>query len=113
MEHGLSEPVNLTIKSNPGRLIAVDDYLGISYFKMFYGRNSNVFGALPSLHCAYPLLCWVHSTTALPNGHWIFLGNAILTGFAAIYLRHHYIIDALLGIFYVWVASTFVGSLCK
>ena len=112
IEHGLGEPVDRTVKSSPGRLSAVDDYLGMEFFRNFYGRNSNVFGALPSLHCAYPLMCWVHSRSVFPRAHWLFLANAIVTSFAAIYLLHHYVLDALLGIFYVWFSNTVVGSLC-
>ena len=37
-------------------LLRVDAMLGIGYFRAFYGRASDVFGALPSLHVAYPLL---------------------------------------------------------
>lgn len=100
VNHGLGEPVDMTVKSNPARLIAVDEYLGINYFGAFYGRSSNVHGALPSLHCAYPLLTWLYSREVFPRANFLFFLNAALTGFAAVYLCHHYIIDVLLGIIY-------------
>ena len=100
VQHGLSEPVDMSVKSNPARLIAVDDYLGINYFGAFYGRSSNVHGALPSLHCAYPLLTWLYSREVFPTVSILFAFNAALTGFAAVYLFHHYVIDVALGVLY-------------
>ena len=100
VNHGLVEPVDMSVKSNPARLVAVDDYLGINYFGAFYGRSSNVHGALPSLHCAYPLLTWLYSIEVFPRANILFALNAALTGFAAVYLCHHYVIDVLLGVLY-------------
>jgi len=105
----------MSVKSSPARLIAVDDYLGINYFGAFYGRSSNVHGALPSLHCAYPLLCWLYSREVFPRANILFAFNAALTGFAAIYLCHHYVIDVVLGIIYslfcYWLVTSTADNL--
>ena len=103
----------MTVKSNPARLIVVDEYLGINYFGGFYGRSSNVHGALPSLHCAYPLLTWLYSREVFPIGNIFFAFNAALTGFAAIYLCHHYVIDVLLGIVYSLFCHYVVDSIAE
>jgi hypothetical protein len=80
-------------------LANVDRILGIAYFRGFYGRSSDIFGAVPSLHVAYPFLILVEG--------WVLFGPvrrglAILflasMCFAAVYLDHHYVIDVLLGL---------------
>lgn len=82
-----------------------DQLLGIDYFGAFYARNANVFGAIPSLHVAYPTLAYLAVRKrsllwALSSG-----GFALLVGFAAIYLQHHYVIDILLG--YAFAAAAY------
>ena len=111
LKHGTG-PANLEIQSDPARLSAVDDYLGITYFSSIYSRSSNVFGALPSLHAAYPLLVWITTRSVFPKFHWFFLALAILTGFAAVYLCDHYVIDVLLGACYAATAYFCVGVVC-
>jgi membrane-associated phospholipid phosphatase len=79
-------------------LARVDKFIGYPYFKKFYSRASDVFGAVPSLHCAYPLLMilvgWrLHG----PVGRFflaLFYGSMC---FSAVYLDHHWVIDVLLG----------------
>jgi len=112
VEHGLG-PAILDAAASPARLGVVDTYLGIQYFEGFYARSSNVFGALPSLHAAYPIIAWLHTRKSFPRMHWLFLAFALLTGFAAVYLLHHYLIDVLLGALYALVAYSLVSTLCS
>lgn len=81
----------------------VDAWLGIHLFAGFYGRSPNVFGAVPSLHVAIPLLAaafawrlrsWRVATTAY----------ALLMAFSALYLNHHYVLDVLWGAAYALLA---------
>jgi membrane-associated phospholipid phosphatase len=90
-----------THASEASHLANVDRLLGISYFRSFYGRSADVFGAVPSLHVAYPLLILVEG--------WVLFGpvrRALAVLFtvsmcvAAIYLDHHYVIDVILGATY-------------
>ncbi|MEC9465493.1 MAG: phosphatase PAP2 family protein [Myxococcota bacterium] len=111
VEHGLG-PAMLDAPANAARLAVVDTYLGITYFEGFYSRSSNVFGAMPSLHAAYPMIAWVATRRVFPRAHWVFLAFALLTGFAAVYLQHHYILDVLLGAFYAWIAHMGITSIC-
>jgi inositol phosphorylceramide synthase catalytic subunit len=82
-------------------LAAVDAMLGFPYFSSFYGRSADVFGAVPSLHVAYPLLIllegWKHFR-ALGRGLAILFAASMI--FAAVYLDHHWVIDVLLGLTY-------------
>lgn len=94
--HGLSAPTS-AIASNAAALTRVDKLLGISYFEHFYARSAYVFGAFPSLHVAYAVLV-VLVTWQL--GGWLRIAApifAVSIAFAAVYLRHHYLIDVLGG----------------
>ncbi|MFH1729440.1 MAG: phosphatase PAP2 family protein [Pseudomonadota bacterium] len=74
-----------------------DELLGINYFAQFYSRSANVFGAMPSLHAAYPLLI---TFFAFFINRYLFVATLIFTlmvDFGAIYLRHHYVWDVLIG----------------
>jgi len=74
-----------------------DELLGISYFEAFYARSTNVFGAMPSLHVAYPVLAL---TVARGTSAWMLAALAAfaaLVAFSAVYLGHHYVVDVLAG----------------
>lgn len=74
-----------------------DAALGISYFAGFYSRNVNVFGAMPSLHVAYPVLAALASYRLGPRWFVPTAAFAALVGFSALYLNHHYLLDVLAG----------------
>lgn len=79
---------------------AFDQMTGLGIFNGLYGRNSNVFAAVPSLHSAYTLVAFIYSLRSrTPN--WMRVALAIITlgiWFTAVYTSHHYIIDVTLGI---------------
>jgi hypothetical protein len=83
---------------SPAGLARVDTLLGIDYFATFYGRASSIFGALPSMHCAYPVIglltSWRASTLWTRPIH---LAYAAVMAVAAVYLDHHWVIDVLAG----------------
>ena len=94
--------VDLNAHASPGaNLLRVDKMLGIAYFTGFYGRSSDVFGAVPSLHVAYPLLMAIEGWTGRST-----LTRIGLVGFyvwmcsAAVYLDHHWVVDIILGTLY-------------
>ncbi len=94
-------PADLFARASAAGAGRFDALLGISYFSSFYGRNPNVFGAMPSLHVAYPLMVclavWNRGTPwRVPT-----LLYTLLMGFSAVYLQHHYILDVLAG----WVVA--------
>ncbi len=80
------------------RLGNFDNLVGWPVFKTFYSGNANVFAAVPSLHAANPVTCFLasfqlknHALTA------VFLLVTICMWFGAIYGNHHYLIDVLAG----------------
>lgn len=95
-DYGLG-PADLSALPNAAGTLRFDQLLGIDYFQTFYQRSANVFGAVPSLHVAYP------ASTALAlvgMGKRWWLSVAIFTAvvaFAAVYLQHHYILDLIAG----------------
>ncbi len=99
--------VDLATHASEGpNLARVDAWLGIPYFAGVYGRSSDVFGAVPSLHVAYPLLMLLEG---FRRHRW--LGRVLLIWFylsmcfAAVYLDHHWVFDIVLGSFYTVVIS--------
>lgn len=85
---------------NTAGLIRFDQLVGSPVFQSIYQKNANVFAAVPSLHCAYPVIVLYYALrtrirllplplTVIMAGIW----------FAAVYSGHHYVIDVLLGVF--------------
>lgn len=99
--------VDLATHASEGpNLARVDAWLGIPYFAGVYGRSSDVFGAVPSLHVAYPLLMLLdgfrrHGLLGRVLLIWFYLSMC----FAAVYLDHHWVFDIVLGSFYTVVIS--------
>lgn len=83
---------------NAAGLLEFDRLLGITLFAGMYQKNANVFAAIPSLHSAYPVLCLLYGWRL--KKRWL---NALFVifvagiWFSAVYSRHHYLIDVLLG----------------
>lgn len=83
---------------NPAGLARVDALLGIDYYATFYSRASSIFGALPSMHCAYPLIgllsAWRASSWRTRPIH---VAYTVVMAAAAVYLDHHWVLDVLAG----------------
>lgn len=103
--HGCA--VDLATHASEGPALArVDAFLGISYFHGMYSKASSVFGAIPSLHCAYPLLVVIEGWRTFGTklrvasvAYWL----AMI--FSAVYLDHHWVIDALVGSTYAVIVA--------
>lgn len=107
MEYGFG-PIPEGVVASTAGAARFDALTGLAYFEHFYARSADVFGAVPSLHAAFPLVVFL---TARGMGAawsaWT-LGFALLVGFSAVYLQHHYLIDVLVGYAYAGMA---VGSI--
>lgn len=92
-------------QTSPAALVRVDAMLGVTYFRDLYSRGATVYGALPSLHVTYPLYgLLVTLRRASAPSLVLQSAYAALMLFAAIYLNHHWLLDALLGYAYVALA---------
>lgn len=84
-----------------------DAITGIQIFGSLYSRNSNVFAALPSLHCAYPVVVLYYAFKANVKWmKWLFVLFMVGIWFSAVYSGHHYITDAILGVLCAIVGIT-------
>jgi len=96
--HGFAE--NYEIPGSSAGLKRFDDLLGITVFQGIYDKSANVFAAIPSMHCAFPLLI---THFGLKNRNYLLVIFFVLymfgTWFGALYTFHHYTIDIILGIF--------------
>jgi hypothetical protein len=81
-------------------LARFDEVLGTNIFAGMYGLSPNIFGAMPSLHSAYPVLFCLYAWQ-FKQKHLYLFAVAFMFGtwFTAVYSGHHYIIDAIAGIF--------------
>lgn len=107
--------VDLATHASEGpNLARVDAWLGIPYFAGVYGRSSDVFGAMPSLHVAYPLLMLI---AGFRRHRW--LGRLLLVWFylsmcfAAVYLDHHWVVDVVVGSLYTAVIWRLMARLFR
>ena len=98
MNYGF-EPI-LNTPGNVAGLGRFDELTGLTLFNSIYGRNANVFAAVPSLHAAYMVVALAYAIIRRCKWYVITLFSIIMTGIwaTAIYSGHHYIIDVLLGI---------------
>jgi membrane-associated phospholipid phosphatase len=107
--HGLG-PALAGSAPSPGAAARFDALLGARVFGDMYRHSVDVFGAIPSLHVAYPAMAAVFAfrTRELGWTRWPAAGYAVLMCFSAVYLQHHYVIDVLLGLGYGAIAVTAV-----
>jgi hypothetical protein len=96
-KYGFEELLNTP--GNPGRLIEFDKYFGTHLFEGMYSLNANVFAAIPSLHCAFPIIL-IFFSWKYKFRKWLTLGIILMfsTWFSAVYTYHHYIIDVICGV---------------
>jgi len=89
-------PANLQVAASAAGAVRFDAIFGTHFFSGMYGRAADVFGAIPSLHVAYPLLAvlFAFQYGALRIFSLIFYFTMC---FSAVYLNHHYILDILWG----------------
>lgn len=98
--HGFG-PVDVHAAASPAALVRWDAMLGVSYFARFYGQSSDVFGAMPSMHCAYPMLLLLYvAEVRRPRLFAALVVFQALTCFSAVYLQHHYVLDVIVGATY-------------
>jgi len=91
------EPANYAMRGDPGRLGRADSILNFQLFSGIYGNSPIVFGSFPSLHAAWPFLIAAFSTYSSLSAYrlkWVYV---FWVWWAAIYTKHHFIIDVIGG----------------
>ena len=99
------------VLNTPGNVAGLgrwDEMTGLQVFHGLYGKNANVFAAVPSLHAAYMFLTTIYAVMSRKRWYTVVLFACICLGiwWTAVYSGHHYIIDVMLGIL-----TTIVGVL--
>jgi membrane-associated phospholipid phosphatase len=95
--HGFG-PVDAATQASAAALVRWDALVGVPYFERFYAQASDVFGAMPSMHCAYPMLLFLYARELRrPVLVGALAGFELLMCFSAVYLQHHYVSDILAG----------------
>jgi inositol phosphorylceramide synthase catalytic subunit len=107
IDHGLG-PADPHALGSAAGCARFDAFFGIHYFEGFYARNPNVFGAMPSLHVAYPLMVTLFTWGRGWRWRAPTIAFTLLVSFAAVYLAHHYVLDVLAG-YAVAVGSAWAG----
>ena len=100
--------LNLNIHGDTAGLENFDKLINFPLFASIYSRNSNVFAAIPSLHCAYPVIVLYFAfKSQMKQAIWLLVIFMLGIWFAAVYSGHHYIIDVVFGIicavFGIWI----------
>lgn len=85
---------------NTAGLSRFDAFFNVGIFKSIYGKSSNVFAAMPSLHSSYPLIALYYAVRSRINRVFAGIIGVTMPGiwFAAVYTSHHYVLDVLAGI---------------
>ncbi|HSC86764.1 MAG TPA: phosphatase PAP2 family protein [Polyangiaceae bacterium] len=102
---------------SPAGTARFDALIGFPLFAGFYSQSTNVFGAMPSLHACYPVVAAVITWSPqdqFPQAdssrflRWFTLAYAVVMALSAVYLRHHYILDVVMGICLGWLGAKLV-----
>jgi len=97
-QYGLG-PAQLDIVPSAAGALRFDDMFGVNLFKEIYAKCPNPFGAIPSGHVAFPMLCLYFAFKL--NSLRVFCSLFfLLIAFSAVYLNHHYVLDVLWGTAY-------------
>ncbi|MBU6376544.1 MAG: phosphatase PAP2 family protein [Bdellovibrionales bacterium] len=94
-QYGLG-PADLSVPASAAGCLRFDELLGTHFFTGMYGRSADVFGAIPSLHVAYPLIAVLYAFEFRSLRAFSVFFYLIMC-FAAVYLNHHYVLDLLWG----------------
>jgi inositol phosphorylceramide synthase catalytic subunit len=103
-QYGLG-PARLDIIPAAAAAVRFDQLLGTHLFEQMYGRGVDVYGAYPSLHVAYPFIAFL-VTLREKSVRWARIpafAFFLLMCLSAVYLQHHYVTDAVLGVTYAAV----------
>mmetsp|Transcript_22074 Transcript_22074/g.86817 ORF Transcript_22074/g.86817 Transcript_22074/m.86817 type:complete len:315 (-) Transcript_22074:56-1000(-) len=103
-KYGVS-PASYDLPGDPGRLGRADLMLDFPLFHSLYGASPVVFGSFPSLHAAWPFLLATYTTLmSVPFPTVLKWCYVLWVWWAAIFTKHHFLVDVLGGALYVALA---------
>jgi len=104
-------PVRLDALPSPAGAARFDALVGLDLMARYYSRTPNVFGAIPSLHAAFPALA-AYGAFRLGALRAACTAYALIVAFAAVYLNHHWVLDIVWGWAYALVAGVAWDRYC-
>jgi hypothetical protein len=106
-------PGDWSLPPQAAGLAHFDALIGMPYFAGVYAKNSWVYGAIPSMHAGFPFVVVLFARKILSPQGWLPLVLfMLLVWFSAVYLGHHYVIDLIAGVLYVFVAVWIHSLVC-
>lgn len=100
---------NSNMLGNASYLNRFDKVVGFQVYDVLYSYNRNVFAAMPSLHCAIPVCCFLVGLNL--SGCYLLktflLIVVVLTVLAALYGYQHYLLDIIVGVFIPLLVNLF------
>jgi inositol phosphorylceramide synthase catalytic subunit len=105
-------PARMDVGMHAAAALRFDALIGTDVFGRIYGRGFTTFGALPSLHAAYPFIAAILAFR-MPELRWARLPAVLfflLICLSAVYLQHHYVIDLVLGVLYAAATVPIVAA---
>ncbi|MBT8229080.1 MAG: phosphatase PAP2 family protein [Bacteroidia bacterium] len=75
-----------------------DQLIGVPIYQNMYAQGTNTFGAMPSMHAAFPMIL-VYYSMKFGNKYLtsLFIVSMVSIWFGAVYSNHHYVLDVLAG----------------
>lgn len=101
-------PADPTVPANPAGTLRFDAVIGHPFFEAIYKKSPDVFGALPSLHVANPVLLFLFARRLSRRWAWGSFVYAFGVAFSALYFNHHYVLDIVAGGVYAGIAYLIV-----
>lgn len=92
------------VQPDPAGGARFDALTGTTVYAAYYSRTPNVFGAVPSIHAAFPLLT-LYFAFRLKSLRGFSIFFFLLINFSALYLNHHFIFDLIAG----WIMALVVA----
>jgi len=92
----------------PDAFVTLAGWIGLAgrslYDVAFHSLNANEVAAFPSLHAAYPVLCFLVLRRAFGRIGWVMLAYAGFVSLTVVYTADHWVLDVLAGAAYASVA---------
>jgi inositol phosphorylceramide synthase catalytic subunit len=110
-QHGFG-PARMDVPMSAAAALRFDALVGANLFGGIYGRGFTTFGAIPSLHAAYPFIAAILAFR-MTELRWARVPAVLfflLVSLSAVYLQHHYVIDVLAGVLYAAATVPLVAA---
>lgn len=103
-------PADPATPPHPAGMLRFDALVGLPIAQTLYSKSPDVFGALPSLHVANPVLLFLYARRLGRTWGFSALAYALGVAFSALYLNHHYVLDVLAGALYAGVSYCLIPA---